>query len=71
MVLGNWEKFAKGKLPFYSQLLLNEKMNDEFTGEDVQMLWEMEMYSDIFEHCEEDCRQTYKLYEVIANYYLL
>lgn len=70
MVFGGWDKFTKGKLPFYSQLLLSEKMNDEFTGEDVQMLWDMELYSDIFDHCEEDCRQTYKLYEIVASYYL-
>ncbi len=70
MVLGQWNQYQPGKLPFYSQLLLNEKMNDEFTGEDVQILWDMQLYSDIFEHCEEDCQQTYKLYEVITNYYL-
>ena len=70
MVLGQCDQYKPGKLSFYSQLLLGEKCKDEFDGSDVQDLWDMELYAEIAEHCEDDCIKTFKLYEVITNYYL-
>lgn len=71
MVLGNWDNYAKGNLNFYCRLLLGETSSGEFGGADIQELWNLELYDDIIEHCLDDCRLTYKLYDVITNYYLL
>ncbi len=70
MVLGNWDKFAKGNLDFYCKLLLGESSKDEFSGDMVQDMFDMQLFEDIGKYCMRDCVLTYKLYDVIVNYYL-
>ena len=70
MVLGNWDKFAKGNLDFYCRLLLGESGKDEFDGSVMQEMFDLEMFEEIGQYCESDCVKTYKLYEIITNYYL-
>ena len=69
-VLGNWDNFAKGTLDFYSQLLLGQTPKDIASGDMVQDMWEMELFEDIGKYCEGDCEATYRIYELLTQYYL-
>ena len=69
-VLSNWDNFAKGSLDFYSRLLLDRTPKGDFDGSDVQMMYEMEMFEDIGNYCEQDCRCTYEIFELLTQYYL-
>lgn len=69
-VLSNWDQYKPGKLDFYSRLLLGETPKGEFDGSQVQDMWDMELFKDIGKYCEGDCEATYRIYELLIQYYL-
>jgi len=69
MILGNWDKFASGTLGFYSQILLGKSPKEEYTGDQVQDLWDMELFNEIKNYCQFDTVCTMELYQLIQQYY--
>jgi len=69
-VLSNWDQFAKGTLDFYSRLLLGKSGKEDFDGSVVQDMWDMELFEDIGKYCEGDCEHTFKIFELLTQYYL-
>uniref|UniRef100_A0A6M3KF89 Putative DNA polymerase n=1 Tax=viral metagenome TaxID=1070528 RepID=A0A6M3KF89_9ZZZZ len=70
-VLGRWQKFAEGTLDFYARVILGEPAKNDLTGDQVQDYWEMEMFQEVADYCENDCRILYRLWELVQKYYLL
>ena len=70
MVFGDWDKFAVGKLPYFSMLLLGKSSKDELSGDQVQEYWDMDLKDDIAKYCEADCQVTFELYDLLSKYYL-
>ena len=71
MVLGNWDNFAKGNLDWYSRILLDEPAKDGVDGSLVGDMFDMEMYDEISEYCQNDVKITYNLYQLLTKFYLL
>jgi len=71
MILTNWNQMAKGKLPFFYQILTGQDPGEEIEGSDVQGYWDAGMKDDIFRHCEQDCKMTWELYRLIKSYYII
>jgi len=69
MVLGQWDKYAVGTLDFYSRLFLDEPIS-EIDGSMVQSMWDEGRYNEVAEYCKTDCVKTFKIYEIITQYYL-
>jgi len=69
-ILGNWNNFAKGNLDFYSRVLLGETPKTDFDGADVQTMFDLELYDDIKNYCMDDVKCTFKIYELVKQYYL-
>ena len=69
-VLSRWDNYAKGTLDFYSRLLLGETPKGDFDGSQVQDMWDMQLFDDIAEYCQKDCEMTFRIYELITQYYL-
>lgn len=70
MILSNWDNFAKGNLDFYCRLLLGETPKENLSGDQVQDAWDMELYDEIGKYCEADCSYTYKIYDLLVQYYI-
>lgn len=71
MVLGNWDSFAKGNLDFYSRVLLGKAGKDDIDGSMVGEMFEMELFDEISEYCQDDVKVTWELYQLLTKYYLL
>ena len=63
LVLAGEDKFAHGKLGYFSQKFLGRSSKDGgLEGSKVQEYWDMALYDDIAKYCQEDCRDTYDLW---------
>jgi predicted PolB exonuclease-like 3'-5' exonuclease len=61
-VLAGEDRFAPGKLEFFTQKFLGRKKTDGIDGKMVQDYWDMGLKSHIATYCEEDCDLTFQLY---------
>ena len=69
-ILNNWEKFKSGTLDFYAKLLLGFSPKEEFSGDQVQDMWNMQLYDEIAKYCMGDAVATYEIFKLMQDYYL-
>ena len=73
MVLGQWDKYCKGDLDYYSKIILGPEAGGKtegVTGADVQPMWDKGEYDKIREYCERDVRILAQVYERLIGYYI-
>jgi len=73
MILGQWEKFAKGDLDYYSKIILGPDEGGKtkgVKGSDVQGMWNDGKYEEIREYCERDVRILGAVYQRLIGYYI-
>jgi len=70
-ILAGEDKFAHGKLDFFAQKFLGKKKTEGIDGSMVQSFWDMALYDDIANYCQDDCRLTYDLFKMAETAGLL
>lgn len=69
MILGDWDKYAKGTLDFYAKILGVEGKTEGLDGSLVQQMWDCGCYQEITDYCDQDVLATRRLYERMNGYY--
>lgn len=64
LALNGGDPFAKGNLNFFAQMFLGEQKTEGIDGKMVNDYWQMGAYDKIKEYCMDDCRLTYRLFEM-------
>ncbi len=62
-ILGNGDKYAKGKLTEYTDLIGYKTRNSGFNKSGVCLLWEGHEIPELMDRLFEDVRRTYKLFK--------
>ncbi|MFH1157072.1 MAG: ribonuclease H-like domain-containing protein [Pseudomonadota bacterium] len=62
--LAGQDQFARGNLEFFSGRFLGEHKTEGIDGAMVSSFWDMGLYEDIAQYCEQDCVLTYRLYQM-------
>ena len=70
MLLTNWNNFEPGKLSFYLSLFGLEGKTEGMDGSLVQSYFDEGLFDEIGIYCQQDCKQTYQLFERIKHYFL-
>jgi len=70
MILGDWDKTAKGKLGFFLRLFFGTDKKEGIDGKLVQSYWDAGEHDDIAEYCKDDAEKTWRLYEHVSRYYM-
>jgi len=70
MILGDWNAMARGKLNFFLKLYFGEGKPEDIDGSMVQDYWDVGMHDLIAEYCEQDAKDTLRLYNHVRTYYL-
>lgn len=69
MILGDWDKYAKGTLDFFCKILGLEGKTEGLDGSFVQDMWDCGAYEEIGDYADQDVLATAKLYKRMAGYY--
>ena len=70
MLLGNWDKYAKGTFDFFCRLFLGEGKPSGIDGSMVQHYWDCGLIEKIVAYCEDDVEKLARLYEALKGYYV-
>lgn len=70
MILGNWDKHAKGTQDYFCKILLGEGKPDGIDGSMVQELWDKGEYHQIADYCADDVEKLAELYKRMVGYYV-
>jgi predicted PolB exonuclease-like 3'-5' exonuclease len=71
MILGGWDRYAKGTQDFYCKLLLgkDEGKPGGMDGSQVQHYWDVGFHDEIQSYCEDDVAKLWRLYEKLIGFY--
>jgi len=69
MILANWDNYANGSLDLYCKIMLKRSDKEDIDGSKVQLFWDSKKYEEIYKYCEQDCINTWELYQLMKNYY--
>jgi predicted PolB exonuclease-like 3'-5' exonuclease len=69
-VLTDWGTFEAGKLDFFLSMFGLEGKTKGIAGNMVQDYWNEGLHDEIGKYCEQDCKQTFQLFQKIKQYFL-
>jgi len=69
MILGNWDRMAKGKMDDYCKLVLGTGKTDGIDGSKVWEYWQQQRFEEVARYGKQDAEITYKLFEKMQGYY--
>jgi len=70
MILGDWDKYAKGTLDFYSRILGIGGKTEGLDGSFVEDMWSCGCYQEVGDYADQDVRITSELYKRMVGYYI-
>lgn len=70
MILGSWDKYAKGTQDYFCQILLGEGKPEGIDGSKVQGMWDAGRYQEIADYCSDDVKKLGELYKRMVGYYV-
>ena len=68
-VLTDWNTFEAGTLDFFLDMFGLEGKSKGIDGSMVQEMWNIGKYDEIGEHCVQDCRMTFELFQKVKRYF--